>query len=275
MLHDSCSKLTVLCHFYNDNFILRHWLQHHVKLFDDGILINYASTDGSDQLVKEIAPHWKLVQSRNAMFDAEQCDAEVMEHEEKVRGWKIALNATEFIFTGDLKEKVRQIDRQGHDMVRFFGYQINDTVEQYETGYDQNQPLVLQRFHGVPDPWRHRILHKHSNGSYYVGRHFDTPGLPVNPHSQVQHKDIPIIPGLYLLWYRFSPMREQIHRKLQVSDRIPEKDKAKGYSWNHIDLTEAKLLDRWTKALLPCRNIFTEIKLEHESIKRMYDGSIL
>src|SRR5688572_7700041 len=88
---------TVLMHFYNEQYLLPWWLKHHVELFDHGVLIDYASTDESPDICRRLAPHWKLVQSQNAIFDEYDVDYEVMEHEAQLPGWKMVLNTTEFL----------------------------------------------------------------------------------------------------------------------------------------------------------------------------------
>ena len=36
-------RLTVICHFRNEEVLLPFWLRHHALLFDHGILIDYGS----------------------------------------------------------------------------------------------------------------------------------------------------------------------------------------------------------------------------------------
>ena len=71
--------LTVICHFRNEEVFLRYWLRHHVRLFDHGILIDYASTDASHEVIREYAPHWEVRLSRNAQFYSVAIDREVMD----------------------------------------------------------------------------------------------------------------------------------------------------------------------------------------------------
>ena len=59
---------TVLTHFYNEEYLLPWWLDHHKKYFDHGILIDYASTDKSVEIIKEICPTWTEVKSKNEFF---------------------------------------------------------------------------------------------------------------------------------------------------------------------------------------------------------------
>ena len=270
-------KLNVVSNFYNEEFMLPHWLEHHTKLFDHGILIDYASTDRSVEIVRDMAPDWEIVPADTMMFDAALNDRQLMEMESRCDGWKMTLNVTEFLFTSDLRQKVREIEAKGLDMVRSFGYRINDSRKEKEgRTFKPNEPLILQRFFGHPDPWRNRILHKKENGSYYVGRHIGTPGIQncISPHSKYQYtlKDAPMAEGLYTLWYKFAPFYEQLPRKIQISGRVPESDRDKGYGWNHWDLNEDVLLERWEKELLDCKNLLNEshILAELARVENMY-----
>lgn len=261
------TKLTVLTHFYNEEFLLPHWLSHHVKLFDHGIMVNYASTDKSVDIIKKYAPTWDVVQSKNDHFDAALCDYEMMQHEETVEGWKVVLNVTEFVFDSDLRSKLKYAKSP---MLRFKGYQINDTAAERDEGLDDSKPLLVQRFNGMVDPWRNRIIHCLNNGGYYIGRHYGTPGLKPNPHSKSRHGTIPFGEDLRLFWYRFSPYNEQIPRKLQISDRIPQSDIDKGLGWNHWSLDEAKIEERWKEVLPKCKDV-----RDDDCIKKEYDKMLV
>lgn len=262
---------TVLVHFYNEEWLLPHWLDHHARIFDHGILVNYGSTDKSVEIIKKMTPHWIVVDSKNKMFDAELCDLEMMEHERTVSGWKMVLNVTEFLFTSNLKSKLKRLEKHNVSMIRSVGYQINDRND--EEHFDNGRPLILQRFNGCLDKWRFRIIHNHADGAYYVGRHFDTPQLKRNIYISECHETIPVSDdNLYTFWYRFAPFKEQLPRKIQISDRIPDSDKKKGYGWNHWDLDEQKLFLRWQKELPHCDDIrkISGVSKEYENLKEMY-----
>ena len=108
-------KLTVVCHFRNEEAYLRYWLRHHVRLFDRGVLIDYASTDRSRAVVAELAPHWEVRPSRNARFHSATIDTEVMDVEEEFAGWKMCLNVTEFVMHHDLRTFVEEFERAHPD----------------------------------------------------------------------------------------------------------------------------------------------------------------
>ena len=88
---------TIITHFFNEEYLLPHWLNHHKKYFNHGILIDYDSTDESVNIIKEICPDWQIIKSKNEMFDAKKCDDEVMEIEQNISGFRICLNVTEFL----------------------------------------------------------------------------------------------------------------------------------------------------------------------------------
>ena len=94
---------TVVCHFRNEEVYLRYWLRHHARLFGHGVLIDYHSTDRSRAVVRELAPGWEVRTSRNAVFDSAAVDAEVADVERGLAGWKVCLNATEFLVHHDLR----------------------------------------------------------------------------------------------------------------------------------------------------------------------------
>jgi hypothetical protein len=60
-------------------------------------MIDYHSTDKSVEIIKELCPTWEIRTTKNEMFDAHLVDKEVMEIEDTLFGFKIALNVTEFI----------------------------------------------------------------------------------------------------------------------------------------------------------------------------------
>lgn len=268
-------KLSVVVGTYNEEFILPYWLEHHVPLFDHGIVLDYKSTDRTLDIIKAYAPNWEIITAKNyKYFDAELNDKELMECEERLPSWKVILNTTEFIFSYNFREIIKNIQKKGLEEVRFFGYQINDTLYEKENKtFNKNKNIILQRFNGKPDPYRHRIVHRKKNGAYYVGRHYDVPRLRKSPYVKKYSPYIPIIEDLYLLWYRFCPFYEQISRKMQASPRIPNEDIKKGYSWNHINLSPDIIEERWKKELPDCKNILENpaLLLQFEKIKEIYE----
>ena len=90
-------KKTILCHFYNEEYLMPWWLKHHREIFDHGVMIDYHSTDRSVEIIKELCPTWDIITSRNPDFQADNCDAEVNDIERQIDGWKICLCMPEMI----------------------------------------------------------------------------------------------------------------------------------------------------------------------------------
>ena len=59
------NKLTVISHIYNEEYLLPFWLQYHSKIFNDGIIIDYYSTDNSINIINKICPNWKIIKTKN------------------------------------------------------------------------------------------------------------------------------------------------------------------------------------------------------------------
>lgn len=224
---------TVICHFYNEEYLLPWWLMHHVKMFDHGILIDYNSTDKSVEICRALAPKWEIRSSRNDSFAAESCDAEVMDIERSLTGWKIALNVTEFLCCRHKLNNFVNIASQNN----LHSFATNGVVMVDPLGFYPQptyvKPLVEQRFYGffeadntissVSFQTRNRLLHDFPDGAYLAGRHSYNRG-PVYRTND-----------LMLMWFAFSPWTQQmIDRKLQIQNRIPISDKLRGFGRHHL-----------------------------------------
>jgi nucleoside-diphosphate-sugar epimerase len=225
-------KTTVIMHFYNEEYLLPYWLNHHKYMFDHGILINYGSTDKSVDIIKKIVPNWTLIDTQNPSFDLKKCDEEVMAIERTIKGWKTALNVTEFLCCDNLSHLVEKYQDKNNaisihciPMVESVEYESNIPLDVY-------QSLVKQRTFGVNEPFRKsRTIHCAPDGQYDgIGRHYPK----VYPHSY---------PSLYeaaVLWYGFSPFNDAVlQRKLQIQEKMTEKDKMNGIGREHVTTKEA------------------------------------
>lgn len=245
---------TVLCHFYNEEWLLPFWLKHHREIFDHGIMIDYHSTDRSVEIIREYCPSWQIVTSRNPDFKPEPIDSEVVDLERPLNGWRVALNATEFLVGNydHLSER--------HDPVQIFlgQYMFVDMERREEVFYlDINRPLWEQRWYGYPPvtdfsqnqshgsvPRAPRSIHNHPVTYPYAGRHY--------PQNQSTY------PDLAIFYMGYASMEEaSLQRKMQIQTQIPENFK-KGS--NHY-FTKQVLLDRYRLEQQPMsRNISQDIK---------------
>lgn len=226
-------KRTVITHFYNEQYLLPAWLKHHKQIFDHGILINYHSTDRSVDICLDICPHWQVIASQNTCFDAQAVDAEVMQIERDLQGWRMCLNVTEFL-TGDLHvlNRVVQPEQLLIPSIALVGSTYGEQVIMDETFLDQVST-------GIPY-WAHfelraaRSMHNHAV-KYDVGRHFWT-------YNCTQ---------LCVCWAGYWPWNAQsLARKTQIQTQIPAHDKQLGRGHHHVK-SEQEFQDWWRTDWLP------------------------
>ena len=209
---------TIISHFYNERYLLPWWLEHHKKYFDHGIMIDYASTDNSLNIIRQICPEWTVISSRNQFFDAKLIDDEVSDIESTVSGWKTCLNTTEFL-VGDYSLLNNSTDHE----IRVPCFIMVDNQPDNQPNY--SRPLIEQKHHGIhyhgrdPLARRPRLIHNKNRVDYPLGRHY--------PDYNTE--------ALKVLWYGWSPFNSKtLDRKLQIQNRIPESDKARGFGTQHI-----------------------------------------
>lgn len=200
-------KSTVICHVFNEEYMLPFWLEHHRRVFDHGIIIDYCSTDASVAIVAAMCPTWTVRTSRNAMFDASETDKEVMEIESTVKGIKMALNVTEFIFP---KKPLSSYFTSSGECFRLEALTPVEPGDQSPKTLNGLLAGIMHVAHGVR--MGHRFIHTHPTGRYSVGRHT----------SELKSVDMP---DAQLLWMGFYPWNEHvIRRKLQILAQIPSSD---------------------------------------------------
>lgn len=234
---------TVISHFFNEEYLLQWWMPHHVKMFDHGIMIDYASTDRSLEIIRHFAPNWEIRSSRNEYCSAVVCDAEVMDIEDSIKGWKLSINTTEFLH-GNLGQFVWNLNAKKSDAATIKAAIMVDPPHLRDVQPDPNVSLIQQRHYGLRDciplatdsyeKRRNRLVHRHSNGKYRTGRH------------ESDHQGVAQLPnGLMILWYGFAPWTPETRaRKLQIQTRIPDFDKRAGNGRQHF-VDEARLEEIW------------------------------
>lgn len=232
---------TVICHFYNEEYLLPWWLKHHLPLFDYGVLIDHGSTDNSAEICRQLAPNWRLVRSRLTHFDAYLTDLEVMSYEQELVGWKIALTVTEFLMCS---VPLSQLENSLKDMGRVgcaaSGMLVIDDNPDLIPSPDL--PLPLQKHHGLDDnaltsqeqriaigniglaPTRNRLYHSNAVGMYYPGRHGS-----FLPDATFR------IMNLMVFVYHYAPWNERtIRRKMQIGSKLNPQDVARGWGGHHL-----------------------------------------
>jgi len=233
---------SVVCHFYNEEYLLPWWLEHHKKFFDYGLMINYQSTDRSVDIIKDICPDWQVVDSINTEFDAILLDQEVMYYEKQIPGWKICLNVPEFLY-GNYSILNEDSNPQEHYIPTYYMVDPNQNTqpdlnkplhEQFKLGLDYIDQIPYRGNHPVKTNISSRycrVIHNHFI-EYSPGRHFNN--YPDNPE-------------FVILYYNLAPFNEDmIKRKLQIQFRLSERFKDQ-----HHKMTREELFETREKYFLP------------------------
>lgn len=244
-------KKTILCHFYNEEYMLPWFLNHHKQIFDHGVMIDYHSTDRSAEIIREICPTWDIVVSRNLDFQADMIDVEVNDIERNIDGWKICLNVTEQLI-GDYTV----MDTSAINEVYIPSIFMVDTDREHLV--DPNTPLYKQKHYGFSFrdsdrdflERRSRRLHR-TNTPYPTNstRECMAPGRHYNMYNDVD---------LAILYYGWCPFDEGgIARKLQIQTQIPLIDRQRGWGFHHITNKET-LTYRLENEFIPRARDLTE-----------------
>jgi Glycosyl transferase family 2 len=216
-------KITCITNIFNEEYLLPFWLEHHKKMFDHGIIVDYGSTDKSLDICRSICPEWTII-NHDAQFDCIENDNFLMNIETGVDGFKIILNTTEFILS---KENLKEI-LQKHELLKI------SIAIQVITPYSQQyyEPNTLQelfanlnnddiKFHN--DRWI-RYIHNCHHGNYWVGRH-ETKNTILILYTH----------EIFIMWFGFYPLNEKLlQRKLQIKDKLSERDLANRFGKQHF-----------------------------------------
>jgi len=214
---------TVICHFYNEEFLLPWWLKHHKQIFDHGIMINYASNDRSCELIRNICPTWEIRQSRNSFFDGILIDQEVTDIERQITGWRITLNVTEFLFGNITRLHDRKGEMTQHLLTNYVFVDMEDCTKGPKYLL-HDIPLHEQRYWGYHDKDNYGEIHIDDN--LYYGKHRrmnrSIHNFPVTytggrhwPNTDYSFND------LVIFYYGWADIGERgLERRLQIKDKI-------------------------------------------------------
>ena len=245
---------TVIMSFYNEEYFLPWWINHHKNLFHYGILIDYNSTDRSYEICKELCPpHWKIVKSVNKDYATDDNDAEFQFHESSITGFKITLTTAEFLFT---PAPLYNIDHfcveHNIDYLRAYGVCMVDANPEELPTYDKH--LYAQKHHGMisgyvgpsynplPDYFKcffSRCYHNKEFGDYAPGRHW------LNGENYLEY----LAPDIFTLKYKYSPWNSTtINRIQQFKTRVPQSDLDTNKGGTHC-LSEAQYVEDYVHYL--------------------------
>lgn len=222
-------RTTLLTNVFNEEYLLPFWLEHHKKIFDDLIIVDYNSTDKSMEICKHIWPNCTIIKTRNSCFDAREIDREFMDIENSIEGIKMVLNTTEFLFCETvIKDLFKDDSTVTYDIFQIEPYSlkeytINNTYELFSNLLNDDIVYHCERMT--------RQLHNYPNGNYTVGRH-STNNLNVIRTNKAR-----------VLWTGYYPMNDKLlKRKLQIQQNIPQSDKDLLFGYHHL-VDRTKLID--------------------------------
>lgn len=212
---------TVICHFYNEEYLLPWWLTHHKKMFDHGIMLDYHSTDRSREIIKELCPTWEIRTTRNPNFQAESVDAEVQDIERNITGWRTCLNVTEFL-QGDVS-KLTDVPNQQLIIPSII---FVDTNREQEVTYDL--PLWEQKTYGYT--YRTHFADRRGRSIHNSAINYPTPGRHYGHYNTED---------FVIFYYGWAPFNEPVlARKLQIQTQIPLIDRQRNLGFQHITTRE-------------------------------------
>ena len=216
---------TVICHFYNEEYLLPWWLNHHKHVFDHGIMIDYHSTDNSMKIIREICPDWEIRYTKNKYFDSAPIDEEVMNIEKVLGGWRMALNVTEFLYGNT--DHLRDLPDPTQYFIGNYVFVDMENPERGQTLLDHRHPLHQQRYWGYDDfantgaPRHGPIMSRVSRSihnypvTYTGGRHWGG-----NDKTETCKKTFD---DLVLFYYGWADLSDAgIKRKDQIKTKISE-----------------------------------------------------
>jgi hypothetical protein len=205
------------------------------------------------EIINELAPHWKIVSTRNTHFDAIEIDEEFMDYEKKYypNSYCIVLNTTEFMFpTRPLKELVPLEKDQCFEITAYPAYRDGEyeanTLKELVSGITHLGPPV-RRFRSP------RYIHSHPCGKYTIGRH----------STELQSK---LLMGIWIIWTGYYPWCDaQRKRKMQIKQKMSERDIKLGRGHQHC-LSPKGMEDQ--KEFL--KSIAVPIEQENPALARMF-----
>jgi hypothetical protein len=258
----------LISHIRNEEYMLQWWIPHHLQKFDEVVIINYGSTDNTVDMIREMAPHWHIVDAWDEKFDCFRCDEQIFSLEQQIQQqypgtFTIALTITEFL-VGNTKFLDRETGR--HEKY-ILACQMCDRDEEMYVEPDPNIPLIKQRTFGYPEfydetvkndqqIYEQPIWKNFETGEYHVGWFSD---LKVSPRYQrcirngaYSTYDIGrhywrenIERRLKIACYYYSPItKKMIERKCRVQDNLNQQNIDDKFAYQHVGLTEETILRR-------------------------------
>jgi 2-polyprenyl-3-methyl-5-hydroxy-6-metoxy-1,4-benzoquinol methylase/uncharacterized coiled-coil protein SlyX len=235
-------KIAAVTMVYNEAFMLPYFLRHYQYLDKIHVLYETDSTDDSLEI---------LNRAQNVVI--ENCHIEGgLDDIEKIRiinntlhgieaDWVYVLDPDEFVFSPG-ESPYDFLKRQNYDVVRSTMYQVYR--HRTDKDLDPLLPPIPQRIHGDQDLFSTVKESNRAANSVYI-----KPNI-VRPSSRIRffpgHHDVegaPLISPESFIgahWHMADPAIA-VHRRMERTARISERNKANQMGWQNYDLTEDKI----------------------------------
>jgi len=203
---------TILTHFYNEEYLLPWWLNHHKKYFEHGMLLNFGSTDRSIEIIKDICPTWQVLPSKFEKFDSHHLEWEMMGYERQIPGWRISIPVTEFL-VGDISGLTAPTSERTQWIIPslIFGeYAPDRELDTNKLLWEQCHMGLHYQDTAQPRTWQCRSMHNYNDIFYDGGRHFSQE----NTDKAMIFKFANVLVG-----------EQMIKRKLQIQTKVAEWEK--------------------------------------------------
>ena len=218
--------VTCITNIYNEEYLLPFWLNHHKHIFDNIIIVDHHSTDNSLKICRDIIPGCTIITHPSKEFASKEHDIFLMNLEKVIKGIKIILNTTEFLFCNkSIKEIFNSNKNKMFGAVCYSPYSLKEYYPKNNYELLSNLKNTDIKYH--KDRW-HRFIHNYPTGNYVIGRHHTY-------HNYEESKD------MYIIWFGFYPLNNKLlARKLQVKNNIPQSDRKpkpgfpNGFAWQHF-----------------------------------------
>lgn len=222
----------ILTHFYNEEFLLPWWLEHHKKYFDFGVLIDWGSTDRSVEIIRDICPHWQVHGSKFEKFDSHHLEWEMMGYERQIPSgfWRLSIPVAEFL-VGDILGLSQPVEERQQWIIPtlvFSEFNPTGKLDPARKLWEQVRFGVHYRDLASHNAWQCRSFHNYNDIFYHAGRHFSN-----------ENTDRAMI-------FKFSNVLvgpEMIARKLQVQTKVSDFDRKTHAAVTHtsVDANELTL----------------------------------
>jgi hypothetical protein len=209
---------TLVTHCWNEVALIEMWIDHHNQTFDKLIVIDFASDDGTRDILKDKGV--TIVDSPLSEFSARPVDELVEQVEANIIGPRISLNVTEFLL-GD-----PNVDRE------LLIPSVCLVNMDSDPDFDWSIPFHRQRDYGIGferDFYRRRSRRLSLEPKPYpLGRHFHfiDRGELLIAHVAQCYVD-----------------QRMIDRRLAIQHRIPESDKQKMLGYQHHNMNRGLTFD--------------------------------